>query len=78
VVLVVKGKQNAEIRVKQFETAQGPDDRHAGWRYFLEASDLKVGMDPAQATQLRQMKLEIRESQASPDVIPLNHPPRQN
>ena len=78
VVLVVRGKQNAEIRVKQFEAAQGSDDRHAGWRYFLEVSDLKAGMDPAQATQLRQMKLEIRESQASADLTPLAHPPRQN
>ena len=60
VVLVVKGKENAEVRVKHFETGQSSEDRHAGWRYFVEKSDLKAGMDPAEATNLRQMKLEIR------------------
>jgi hypothetical protein len=78
VVLVVKGRENAEIRVKHFETGQSSEDRHAGWRYFVEKSDLKAGMDPAEATNLRQMKLEIRESQAQPDPIPLANPPRQN
>jgi hypothetical protein len=78
VVLVIKGKENAEIRVKHFETGQSSEDRHAGWRYFVEKSDLKAGMDPAEATNLRQMKLEIRESQALPDQIPLAPPPRQN
>ena len=64
-MLVVKGRENAEARVKHFETGQSSEDRHAGWRYFVEKSDLKAGMDPAEATNLRQMKLEIRESQAS-------------
>ena len=32
VVLVVKGRENAEIRVKHFETGQSSEDRHAGWR----------------------------------------------
>jgi hypothetical protein len=78
VVLVVKGKDNAEVRVKHFEAGQSSEDRHAGWRYFIEQTDLKVGMDPAQATHLRQMKLEIRESQAGPDQVPAVHPQRQN
>ncbi len=78
VVLVIKGKENAEIRVKHFETGQSSEDRHAGWRYFVEKSDLKAGMDPAEATNLRQMKLEMRESQAVPDQMPLANPPRQN
>ena len=78
VVLVVKGKENAELRVKHFETGQSSEDRHAGWRYFVEKSDLKAGMDPAEATNLRQMKLEIRESQAQPDHMPVANPPRQN
>ena len=78
VVLVVKGKENAEVRVKHFETGQSSEDRHAGWRYFVEKSDLKAGMDPAEATNLRQMKLEMRESQAVPDQMPLANPPRQN
>ena len=78
VVLVIRGKENAEIRVKHFETGQSSEDRHAGWRYFVEKSDLKAGMDPAEATNLRQMKLEMRESQAVPDQMPLANPPRQN
>lgn len=78
VVLVVKGRENAEIRVKHFETGQSSEDRHAGWRYFVEKSDLKAGMDPAEATNLRQMKLEIRESQAVPEQTPLANPPRQS
>jgi len=78
VVLVVKGRDNADIRVKHFETGQSSEDRHAGWRYFVEKSDLKVGMDPAEATNLRQMKLEIRESQAVPDQISVANPTRQN
>ena len=78
VVLVVKGRDNADIRVKHFETGQSSEDRHAGWRYFVEKSDLKAGMDPAEATNLRQMKLEMRESQALPDQISVANPPRQN
>ena len=35
-------------------------------------------MDPAEATNLRQMKLEMRESQAQPDQMPVANPPRQN
>ena len=77
-MLVVKGRDNAEIRVKHFETGQSSEDRHAGWRYFVEKSDLKAGMDPAEATNLRQMKLEIRESQAVPDQVSVANPPRQN
>jgi hypothetical protein len=76
VVLVIKGKENAELRVKHFEAGQSSEDRHAGWRYFVEKSDLKAGMDPAEATNLRQMKLEIRESQAQPEQMPI--PPRHN
>ncbi len=78
VVLVVKGRENADIRVKHFETGQSSEDRHAGWRYFIEKSDLKAGMDPAEATNLRQMKLEMRESQALPEPTPIANPPRQN
>jgi len=77
-VLVVKGRENAEIRGKHFETGQSSEDRHAGWRYFVEKSDLKAGMDPAEATNVRQMKLEMRESQAQPDQMPVANPPRQN
>ncbi len=78
VVLVVKGRENAEMRVKHFETGQSSEDRHAGWRYFVEKSDLKAGMDPAEATHLRQMNLEIRESQAQLDQLPPVNPSRQS
>ena len=74
---MVKGKENAELKVKHFETGQSSEDRHVGWRYFVEKSDLKAGMDPTEATNLRQMKLEMRESEAQPDSMSLN-PPRQN
>jgi hypothetical protein len=78
VVLVVKGKDNAELQVKHFESGQSSEDRHAGWRYFVEKSDLKAGMDPAEATHLRQMKLEIRESEAGLDQVRVANPPRHN
>ena len=64
VVAVIKGKVNAESTVQQYERGQASEDRHAGWRYFLEKTDLKAGMDPQEATALRQMRLEVRESEA--------------
>jgi hypothetical protein len=50
--------------VKKFEDCQTSADRHEGWRYFIEKTDLKPGMDPAQATHRRQIDLELRESKA--------------
>ena len=67
VVEVVKGKQHAETTLKNFETEQSSADRHAGWRYFLEKSNLKAGTDPAEATQRRQDELESRETKAAQD-----------
>lgn len=64
VMAVIKGRENAESVLKQFEKSQTSEDRHTGWRYFLEKTDLKVGMDPVEATALRQSRLEMRESQA--------------
>jgi hypothetical protein len=64
VVAVLRGKQNAELELKKFEDAQDSADRHEGWRYFIEKTDLKPGTDPAQATQHRQAQLEGRESKA--------------
>jgi len=63
VMAIVKGREAAEVIVRQFEAAQSSGDRHEGWRYFLERSDLKPGMDPKEATNLRQARLEVRESQ---------------
>ena len=62
VIEVVKGRRNAEATLKKYEDSQSSSDRHDGWRYFLEKTDLKAGMDPAQATYLRQNDLEQRES----------------
>lgn len=68
---VVKGRQNAETEVRKFQESQASSDHHEGWRYFCEKTDLKAGMDPAQATHLRQADLEIRESKAG-DMNPLD------
>ena len=65
VVEVVKGRQNAESTLKNFESEQSSADRHEGWRYFLEKSTLKAGTDPAEATELRQAELESRETKAA-------------
>jgi hypothetical protein len=78
VVAVVKGKENAKNSVLQFESGQSSEDRHAGWRYFLEPTDLRPGMNPEEATNLRQTRLEVRESQAAPDQLPNPNPSRHN
>ena len=46
VVEVVRGKQNAESELKKIEESQRDPDRHEGWRYFIEKTDLKAGIDP--------------------------------
>ncbi len=69
VVGVVKGRQNAEATMRQFEVGQSSEDRQLGWRYFLEKSELSAGTDPQEATHLRQMELEVRESQAVPPPV---------
>ena len=64
VVAVIRGKQTAESELKKFEDAQGSSDRHEGWRYFIEKTELKAGTDPVEATQHRQAELEGRELKA--------------
>jgi len=64
VLVVIKGRHNAESELKKFEDSQGSSDRQEGWRYFVEKTDLKPGTDPNEATQLRQAELECRESKA--------------
>ena len=64
VVGVVKGEQNAKLAVQELQACQSSEDHHAGWRYFLEQSELKAGTDPAHATDVRQAELERRESKA--------------
>ena len=64
VVVVVSGRHSAESELKKFEDSQDSSDRHEGWRYFIEKTNLKAGTDPAEATQHRQAELEGRESKA--------------
>ncbi len=61
---MVKGKQLAESTVQKLEACQDSSDRHEGWRYFIERTDQRPGMDPTAATQQRQEDLEVRESKA--------------
>jgi hypothetical protein len=80
VLAVVRGRHNAESELTKFEGSQESSDRHEGWRYFVERTDLKAGTDPIEATQQRQAALERRESKAlrattTPIVRPPN-PPR--
>ena len=67
-VQVIRGKSNAETTVKQYEDSQSSEDRHAGWRYFLEKSEIKPGTNPADATHRRQEELELRERKAQDDI----------
>ena len=64
VLAVVRGKQRAESELKNFEDSQDSSDRHEGWRYFIEKTDLQAGTDPIDATRHRQAELEGRESKA--------------
>jgi hypothetical protein len=64
VVAVVKGRVNGQRALNDFEWSQSQEDRSAGWRYFLEESDLQPGIDPEKATKLRQLRLDLQESRA--------------
>lgn len=64
---MVRGKQNAESTLENFEASQASDDRLEGWRYFIEKTTLKAGIDPAEATHQRQVELDLRESKAIHD-----------
>jgi hypothetical protein len=64
VVAVVKGTESAERTLNDFEWGQSQEDRSSGWRYFLEETDLQPGIDPTRATKLRQLRLDLQESEA--------------
>ncbi len=68
VMAVVRGKNNAEERLRKFQDAQSSSEQHEGWRYFIEPTSLTPGTDPAEATKQRQAELELRESKASDDA----------
>src|SRR5438874_2927621 len=62
VMAVVKAHAAAEHLLRDYEFGQSEQARHNGWRYFLEETDLVPGMNPDEATKLRQARLERRES----------------
>ena len=64
VMAVVRGRSAAEKLLQDFEWAQTQNDRYSGWRYFLEESDLDPGIDAQEATNLRQMQLDLREAKS--------------
>jgi hypothetical protein len=68
VVHVARGKQAAEVTAKQYEDSQSSEDRHAGWRYFVEKTGIKPGTSPAEATHRREEELETRERKAIEDI----------
>lgn len=72
---MVKGKQLAESTLQKLEACQDSSDQFEGWRYLIDKSDLKPGTDPAEATQLRQKDLEIRESKAMHETKTSASPP---
>ena len=75
VVAVVSGRPNAESELKKFEDSQDSSDRHEGWRYFIDKTNLKAGTDPAEANRHRQTELEERESKALREAQTSNIPP---
>ena len=73
---VVRGRHVAESELKKFEHSQDSSDRHAGWRYFIEKTELLPGTDPTKATQQRQAELEQRELKAMHDTNSAFIPPK--
>ena len=64
VMAVLKAHTAAEHLMRDYEFGQSEEDRYNGWRYFLEETDLAPGMNADEATKLRQVRLERRESGA--------------
>ena len=62
VVAVIKGTEAAERTLSDFDWGLSEEDRRTGWRYFLEETDLRPGMDPEKATKLRQVRVDLQES----------------
>jgi hypothetical protein len=62
VVAVISGRANAEAAMREIQKVQESSDWVAGWRYFIEQTDLNPGMDPEEATRTRQADFEQRES----------------
>jgi hypothetical protein len=62
VVAVIKGTEAAESTLNDFDWCQSEEQRRAGWRYFLEKTDLPPGMDAEKATTLRQVRFDLQEA----------------
>ena len=62
VVAVIKGIEAAQRTLDDFVWCQIEENQRAGWRYFLEQTDLRPGMDPERATILRQVRSDRQES----------------
>lgn len=65
VMAVVNGSESAQKTLNDYEWCQSQEDRSSGWRYFMEETDLQPGIDPSKATKLRQLRLDLQESQAA-------------
>lgn len=73
---MVSGRHNAESELKKLDDFQDSSDRHEGWRYFIDRTELKAGTDPAEATRHRQAELDARESEALHEAkTPIFPPP---
>jgi hypothetical protein len=62
VVAVVGGQTAAEKLLQEFERSLDEKDRHAGWRYFLEETNLAAGTEADKATRIRQARLDREDS----------------
>jgi hypothetical protein len=62
VVAIIKGVEAAKRTLANFDSCQSEENRRAGWRYFLEKTDLRPGMDPEKATKLRQVRFDLQQS----------------
>ena len=62
VVAVIKGIEATQRTLNDFDWCQSEENRRAGWRYFLEKTDLPPGIDPERATTLRQVRLDLQEA----------------
>jgi len=62
VVAVVSGQAAAQKLLLAFQGSQSENEAHAGWRYFLEETDLAPGMEAEKATKIRQARLDRQDS----------------
>jgi len=62
VVAVVRGEAAAQKLLLAFEGNQGEENSYAGWRYFIEETDLAPGMEPEKASRARQARLDRQDS----------------